>query len=213
MDHRIREIDPENRQDTAVITRLHLELLWWGPLALLGETILRDFCYTVLVREGLMRAALYEVGRHPAGFVVYTDRSITFHRSAISRHFGYVTYLTALSLLRNPRVIFWLMRAIRLMVSRRKEHKESRDPLAEILAIGVKPEYRNAGFVRRTGLQISRELVAHAVLYFRRIGLSRMRMIVDADNKPALLFYHGLGGRLEPCKQGGVSAYCVWLDI
>jgi len=71
--YRIREIDPAGRQDIATVSRLHLVLLDWGPMARFGEFFLRRFCYTVLLRDGLMRAALFEVDGRPAGFVAYTS--------------------------------------------------------------------------------------------------------------------------------------------
>jgi ribosomal protein S18 acetylase RimI-like enzyme len=211
--HRLREIDPACRPDVAAITHLHLKLLGHGPMARLGELFLRRFCYTVLVREGLMRAALAEVDGGPAGFVAYTSRSITFHRRAIRRHAAYVAWLMALSVLRDPRLLPRLLKAGRLMFSRRAEIRLGQDPLGEVLAIGVLPEYRTPQFVQRTGLQIGEKLIGHAVAYFRRVGVTRMRMVVEAGNKPALLFYHRLGGRFEPYEHAGEPMIQVWLDV
>lgn len=160
-----------------------------------------------------MKAALAEVNGQPAGFIAYTHRSITFHRSAIGKHLGYVTYLTILSIISNPLLIPRIFRAARVMFSRRQEQNLGQDPLAEILAIGVLPEFSNPGFIRHTGLRISAELVNHAASYFRRIGLNEMRMIIDADNRAALLFYHSLGARLEPYEQAGKPMVQAWLDL
>lgn len=209
----IREIDPAHRQDVAAITGLHLRLLGHGPMARLGELFLRRFCYAVLLRDGLMRAALFEVDGRPAGFVVYTSRSITFHREAIRRHWAYVACLVALSVVREPRLVVRLLKAVRLMFSRRAELKLGRDPLGEVLAIGVLPEYRAPEFVRGTALRIGEELIAHVVSHFSRVGVDRMRMVVEAHNKPALLFYHRLGGRFEPYEHAGEPMVHVWFDL
>lgn len=209
----LRDIDPGSRRDVASITRLHLQLLGHGPMARLGELFLRRFCYTVLVRDGLLRAALYEVDGRPVGFIAYTTRSITFHRTAIRCHWAWVVSLIALSVLRDPRLLSRLLKAVRLMFSRRAELHLGQDPLAEVLAIGVLPEYRTPEFVRRTGLRIGQELVAHAASYFRRAGITRMRMVVEAHNKPALLFYHSLGGRFEPYEHAGEPMVHVWFDL
>lgn len=210
---RLREIDPAHQRDVAAITRLHLTLLGHGPMARLGELFLRRFCYTLLVRDGFMRAALFEVDGCPAGFVAYTDRSITFHRQAIRRHALFVGWLIALSVLGDPRLVPRLLKAVRLMFSRRAERDLARDPLGEVLAIGVLPEYRTPQFVKRTALRIGEELLAHVAAYFRQVGVDRMRMVVEAHNTPALLFYHRLGGRFEPYEHAGEPMIHVWFDL
>jgi len=210
---RLREIDSAT-QDVASITGLHLELLGHGPMARLGELFLRRFCYGVLLRDGLMRAALFEVDGRPAGFVAYTSRSITFHREAIRRHWAYVAWLIALSVVRDPRLVARLLKAARLMFSRRAELDLGRDPLGEVLAIGVLPEYRTPEFVHRTGLRVGEELIAHVMSYFRSVGVDRARMVVEAHNKPALLFYHRLGGRgFDPYEHAGEPMVQVWFDL
>jgi len=210
---RLREIDSAT-QDVASITGLHLELLGHGPMARLGELFLRRFCYGVLLRDGLMRAALFEVDGRPAGFVAYTSRSITFHREAIRRHWAYVAWLIALSVVRDPRLVAHLLKAARLMFSRRAELDLGRDPLGEVLAIGVLPEYRTPEFVHRTGLRVGEELIAHVMSYFRSVGVDRARMVVEAHNKPALLFYHRLGGRgFDPYEHAGEPMVQVWFDL
>jgi ribosomal protein S18 acetylase RimI-like enzyme len=210
---RLREIDHERRQDARVITDLHLRLLGHGPMARLGALFLERFCYGVLLRAALMQAALVEVDGRPAGFVAYTSQSITFHRHAIRRHWTSVAWLLALSVLRQPRLVVRLLKAARLMLSRRAELDLDREPLGEILAIGVLPEYRTPQFVRSTGLRIGEALVAHAAAALRRAGADRMRMVVEAHNRPALLFYHRLGGRFEPYEHAGEPMIHVWFDV
>lgn len=211
--HRLREIDPANQQDIAAITRLHLQLLAHGPMARLGELFLQRFCYTMLIRDGLMKAALYEVDGRPAGFIAYTTRSISFHRTAIRRHWLYVAGLILVSLLRDPRLLLRLLKGVRLMFSRRAERRLGQDPMAEVLAIGVLPEYRTPEFLRRTGLRLGAGLVAHATSYFQQAGLTRMRMVVEARNKPALVFYHSLGASFEPCRHAGEPMVQVSFDL
>lgn len=213
MTYELRELDDRNKQDVAAIARLHLKLLPQGPMANLGEFFLGAFCYTVLVRAGLMRAALALVDGRPVGFVAYSARSITFHRTAIRKHLFLVAGLVTLSIFRQPAVLLRIPKAIHLMFSRRAETHLGEDPLAEILAIGVLPEYLTPQFVRRTGVKISRRLVSHAASYFSSIGLDRMRMIVEADNRPAILFYHTLGARFEPYQQAGEPMFQVWLEL
>ena len=142
-----------------------------------------------------------------------SDRSIAFHRQAIRRHAVYVAWLVALSVLRDPRLLSALWRAVRLMFARRAEGHLGQDPLGEVLAIGVLPEYRTPEFVQRTALRIGDELIGYVAAYLRRRGLDRMRAVVDAPNRAALLFYHHLGGRFEPYERAGEPMIQVWLDI
>lgn len=210
---RIRDLDPNNKKDVETVASLHLQLLDWGPMARLGKLFLEKFCYTVLLKDGLMKAALYEVEGQPAGFIAYTDKSITFHRFAIRNHLGYVIYLLILSIIRYPWVVARLQKVIYLMLSRRAEKELRKDLQAEVLAIGVLQEYRSPVFIRKTGLRISEQLIDHVASYFRSVGFKKMRLIVDADNRPALICYHNLGGRFEPYELAGVPSVLVWFEI
>jgi ribosomal protein S18 acetylase RimI-like enzyme len=211
--YQIREIDPRNEEDKEAITRLHMELLYFGPIAQLGDLFLKRFCYDLMIREKLLRGALYEVGSKPAGFIAYTDRSITFHRTALKKHWAYVCFLVACSFIRQPKIVFSLWRAIQLMFSRREDRVLGEDPMAEIVAIGVKPEYRDLFFIKRTGRRIAHELFEYASEFFRKAGLRELHLVVDADNKQALLFYNGLGARFEPCEFGGKPSVRAWLNL
>lgn len=211
--HALRVIDPGDERGIAAITDLHLRLLSWGPMAGLGRLFLRKFCYTLLVRDGLMEAALFEVNGVPAGFVAYTTRSLTFHREAIRRHFAAAVLLLAGSVLSNPAVLARMVKGARLLFSRQAEQSAGDAPPAEVLAIGVLPEYRTAAFVRGTGLRVSRELVMHAAARFREAGLTEMRMVVDAFNTQTLLFYHGMGGRFERYRRAGDPMVQVRFDL
>jgi ribosomal protein S18 acetylase RimI-like enzyme len=210
---RIREIDPKNEEDKEAITRLHMELLCFGPIAQLGALFLKQFCYDLMIREKLLKGALYEVDSKPVGFIVYTDRSITFHRTALRKHWLYVCFLIVWSLVQEPKIIFRLWRAIQLMFSRREDRVLGEDPMAEIVAIGVRPEYRDLAFIRRTGRRIAHELFEYASNFFREVGLKGLHLVVDADNKQALLFYNGLGARFERCQFGGKPSVRAWLDL
>lgn len=211
--HELREMDPRVREDVAAVTALHMTLLGHGPMARLGERFLKEFCYGTLVRDGLMRVALFEVEGRPAGFVAWTSRSITFHRSALRRHAPRVAWLIARTIAGEPRVIRRLGKAVWLMVSRRAERDLARDPLGEVLSIGVLPEYRTPQFLQRTNLRIGEALVRHAMTALRRDRVAVMRMVVEAHNTPTLLLYHALGARFEPYAHAGEPMVHVWFDL
>ena len=213
MKYEIREIDPGNKRDVETVARLHLELLPQGPMANLGEIFLSRFCYTHLIKDGLIRAALLEIDGIPAGFIAYTDRSITFHRKAVKERYWLIVYLTLLSVIRKPQVILRLPRAMRLMLRRRCEIRIQEDPLAEIVAIGVRRKYTQPSFVRSSGIRVPQELIRHASSYFRQVGLDKVRMLVDEDNRAAKLFYHSLGAHIDKYHLADEPTVQVWLDL
>ncbi len=106
-----------------------------------------------------------------------------------------------------------MFKGVRLLFSRQAEQNAGDAPSAEVLAIGVLPEYRTAAFVRGTGLRVSRELVMHAAGRFMEVGLTEMRMVVDAFNTQTLLFYHGMGGRFERYRRAGEPMVQVRFDL
>lgn len=211
---RLRAISPEDDAGLATVARLHMELLGFGPLAGLGEYAVREIGYRVnMADDGLLKVALYEVDGQPAGFVAYTHHSISFHRSSLRRHWRRVAVVLALAVLREPWRVPRLLRVARVIVSRRGEVRLGADPLGEVVAIAVRREYLAPAFVRRTGIRIPEELIAHAMAYLRRAGVREMRMLVDAFNKAALLMYHRLGARMEPYRQGGEPMVHVWFAL
>jgi SAM-dependent methyltransferase/ribosomal protein S18 acetylase RimI-like enzyme len=209
----IREINPNSAKDLKQLTKLHMKLLHFGPMTKLGFLFIQEIAYGVNLREGLLKAALYEIDGKPVGFISYTPRSITFHRTSLKKHWLYALWILGISILQKPIRFLRLMQVMQVILSRRAEQEVERDPLGEVVSIGVLPECLTPAFIRETGLRISQALVFHAIAYFQRAGVKEMRMIVDADNKPALLFYHSLNATFTPAKQGEKSVVNVWFDL
>jgi len=88
------------------------------------------------------------------------------------------------------------------MFSRRAELNLGRDPLGEVLAIGVLPHTSPRNSCAGPG-SASDELVAHAAPTSGGGGRPNADWSSEAHNKPALLFYHRLGGRFEPYEHAG----------
>lgn len=206
------DANPEESEDVEAISRLHNRLIEWG-MAGLGLDFLRKIVYSLLLRDGLIRAALYRVNGEPVGFVTYTTNAITFHRTALKRYWARVAFVLAKSLVKTPGILLRLTKVLRIVCSRRSETTILRDPLAEILAIGVLPEYSSNISVQHVGKHVPTELVRHAAQYFQRMGFSKIRLVVDRFNMPAILFYSSLGGRFEPYSWGSDPMYQVWLDV
>lgn len=209
----VREIAPMDRETLEVVGRLHVDLLPFGPMSKLGEEFVREVCYRTPMADGLLKLAVFEREGSILGFVAYTDRSVTFHRLALSNHWLYSAGMVALALLRDPRRLPKLVRVMRVVLSRRAEQETLRDPLGEVVCLAVRPEALSPEFVRRTGSKVSEALIGYARTELGRSGVGRMRMIVDADNRPVLMLYHFMGAKLEPYEQGGKASVLVWFDL
>jgi ribosomal protein S18 acetylase RimI-like enzyme len=209
----LQDVSPENKEDVRAVVDLHLSLIGRGEIAQLGKLFLRKFCYELLIRDGLMKAAICRVNGKPAGFITFTLYSITFHRRAIRKHWLYISWLIFLSILLNPLVLLPLGKALRLVLSRHRQIDHKKEPAAEILAIGVLPEYRIPTFIHQTGRRIAEELFMFAVSYFRSLGLSKMDIFYYAFQKQTLLFYLNLGGKICPCQRNERSLYQISFDF
>lgn len=206
-------LDPSNKNDVEAVSRLHSKLLDWGPISQLGILFLRHLVYSSLVQDDLIQAVLCKVNDTPAGFITYTIHSNTFYRKGFIRHWLKSFFLILISILQNPRVLLRLSRVLLLLFSFRSEKTKEEDPSAEILAIGVLPEYRNPQFIYTTGFHLSRDLVERAVSYFKSRGLKKMHLFVDEFNKPVIYFYKFMGGNASPYRRAGETMIKIWFDL
>jgi ribosomal protein S18 acetylase RimI-like enzyme len=176
----------------ADLARLHAALLGHSPVALLGPRFMRDFYYSVLPRMGLISGVLAYVDQRPAGFIVATDDSSGFMRRALRRHFFQVAWVMGLSVLGDPKRLGAIWEALQIM--RNLPPADPQAPAAgELLSFGVLPEFRTREFMVRTRLRISQDLLKTAMTQLSAQGVARARVIVDADNLEARLFYLGNG--------------------
>ena len=184
-----------------ILATLHAELLPRSPLAKLGLRFMERFYYTDLPRQGYIFGAVAYVENAPAGFIVATDDSNGFMKNALRRLWNRLVLELGLSIVLTPRIIGSLWEVLTLM--RARETVESRQPEGEILSMGVLPVYQESLFVRKTGLHIANDLFQKIMEQLQTRSLAVVRAVVDADNKPAQFFYHGMGWRLETGNSSG----------
>ena len=208
-----REITADDQAGLEVISGLHMELLGYGPMAGLGERFVREICYRAHMQDELLRVTLATVDGRPAGFVAYTPYSASFHRSGLGRHLLRAGFETALAILSRPSRLIKLVRALKVLGSRREEHERVDDTIGEVVCIAVRPEYLKPTFARSSGVRPSETLVSLAATYLRRAGREQMRMLVDADNRPVLMLYHLLGAHFTPYALGGEPMVEVDFDL
>jgi ribosomal protein S18 acetylase RimI-like enzyme len=209
----IRPVDVADAGQMQALARLHAELLDFGPMSGLGERFVREVSYAANMRDGTLAAALCYGGEEPVGFVAWTLDSAVFHAQALRRHVLLAGFTIVVTLLREPRRLGKLVRAVRLVLSRRGEPPPAALPVGEVLAIGVRPEHLTAKAVARWGSHAAVELVRHAMARVREGGRRQVRMFVDADNRKVQFLYHRLGASFRKVTQAGESVVEVTFDL
>ncbi len=209
----IRQVDITDTVGIDRTTELHMDLLGFGPMAQFGDRVIRDTIYVSALQDGLLEVAVAEVDDRPAGFIAYTLKPHDFHSLLIRNHLLKAVWVMALALITNPARLRHIPRALKVIFSRDELPSSAQDIKTEVVCFGVRPEYLTPAFVKETGLRVGMRLLDHAFDYFRRHGFNRTRMIVDADNTRALLFYQSLGAELTACVFGGIPSYIVEIDL
>ncbi|HSD74323.1 MAG TPA: methyltransferase domain-containing protein [Steroidobacteraceae bacterium] len=207
------EVLPGDAASLDAVAQLHMELLGFGPMAGLGTRFVREVCYRAHMDEGVLRVMLARVGEVPAGFVAVTPYSLSFHRSGLRQHVGLAARETLRSIISRPSRLPKLLRALRVLGSRRHEIERPEAELGEVVCIAVRPQFLSQRFQRESGLRLSQLLVQRAAQYLRRAGVEDMRMLVDADNRPVLMLYHLMGAHFKGYQLGGEPMTEVCFDL
>jgi ribosomal protein S18 acetylase RimI-like enzyme len=173
------------------LAQLHGELLSHSPVALLGPEFMSRFYYRELPRLGLIFGQIAYIDQQPAGFIVATDDSSGFMQRAVKSRFVSIASTLAVSVLRSPKRIAAIWEALQIM--RGLPPAQSDSAVGELLSFGVLPAFRSREFLARTRIRISQDLVNGAIEQMKACGVASARVIVDADNLEARLFYLGNG--------------------
>lgn len=209
----LRDVRVDDQDALDKVAELHMELLNFGPMAGLGKRFIRDICYAAHMEGNLLEVSLAEIDGQPAGFIAYTPYSIGFHRSGLKEHWFSAGMAAARAVITDPRRIPKLLRALKVLASRRTETSLGEDPMGEVVCVAVRKPYLAPAFMRRSGLRPSETLIRYAGEKLAHRGVNRMRMIVDADNKPVLMLYHLMGAHFEKYEQAGEPRVHVWFDL
>lgn len=189
--YRVEAFDASSPDRSDHLAALHAALLGHSPVALLGPDFLQRFYYRSLPRMGLIFGQVAYVDDRPAGFIVATAEASTFMQQAIRRRFPRIALVMLGSVLRDPRRLGAVWEAVQIM--RGLPPPDPAAPQGELLSMGVLPEFRSREFIVRTRLRIGTDLLAAALRQLQERDAGRVRVIVDADNLEARLFYSSQG--------------------
>ncbi len=151
------------------------------------------FYYRELPALGLVRGFVAYVDEKPAGFIAATHDASGFMRDALKKRLPQLIGTLVRSVARHPARMASMLEGVRIMWSLPATAREER--CGEILSFGVLRGYRDRRFVAHTGLRISQDLLDGALHLLHEEGTRRVRVVVDADNLEARLFYLGSGWR------------------
>jgi hypothetical protein len=212
---RVRMVDPDNEADVATAAHLHAVLFQEiGPIAQLGERLLRRYCYSYVLRSGLMKAMIIEVDGKPAGLAAYTGEPKKLHGAALRSHFPFLAVELIRAIVAQPSLLFRIPGAARLFWERRRESvPEDEGKFAEVVVFGVLPPYVDRRFIRQTGIHVAEILTNYVLDNIWADGFPRMRGVILASNTRALAFFASRGSRIDPYPSAIRPSYQVWLDL
>lgn len=171
-----------------------------GTVALLGRRFMRDFNYRYLPQDDFTFGAVAYVDKTPAGFIVATPDAGGFSADVLRRYWRQLLWVLSSSVLLNParwKAAIWAWR----LFSKRPA-LQILEPVGEILTVGVLPEYRDAGFVRKHGIRIGGDLLDVAITGFRARGVKVFRACVESHNREVRLFYLARGWTVNQSVKG-----------
>jgi ribosomal protein S18 acetylase RimI-like enzyme len=209
----LRAINPLDDSEINTVGRLHTQILDFGPMSGLGERFVTKIGYELPLRAGLLNVTLAVADGTIAGFAAYTPCSATFQREALRAHRGTVLWTLLRSLGEDPRRLWALFSAARVILSRDTFVPEPHKKVGEFAAMAVRPEYTTVDFFRRARVRVGEELTKHVIACMEKAGVDTVRGFVDAHNKPALLMYQRLGAQFQDCHVGGRPMVQVWFDF
>lgn len=184
-------LEAADAKDVRAVAQLHGELLAHSPVVLLGPEFMEHFYYGRLPRERFIGASLARIDGEPAGFISFTTDASGFMSAALRRHWLRVGGILAGAIARRPGRLGAVREALTIM--RGLPAAEAAAGTGELLSFGVRPAYRGAAFVRKSGVDVGARLLESALDALRARGAVRVRAIVDQDNLAAKLFYRGAG--------------------
>jgi ribosomal protein S18 acetylase RimI-like enzyme len=206
----IRRLDPLDEQARRDVAGLHAHLLPTSPIVRIGRRFARDFYYRSLVADGLVGCHVAYVDGVAAGFLAFTADPAHFMSIGLRRHWPRIARTLLVDVVTDPRraaVILWTLGYMR-------SRKSAVPPgEAELLSLGVMPQFRSIDFVRSTGLRISTELFGRARADLLARGVQRFHGVVEAKNREALMFYQALGCRVDPERQSAPGTVVIVGDF
>lgn len=196
----LRSFGDGTRTPAQDLTRLHMELFGPGSVWGLSRNLVERFYYGCLPESGLLFGSVAYLDDVAIGFAAATLRPASFLADGLSRHWGQA----ARALLREPLLALSMWPKLRAMREASTLEPAAGAP-AQLLAIGVLPDYRSRRFKQRLGVSPSTELLRAVTDRFVAQGVSRAVLYVERGNLDAHRFYAREGWQPERIVAAGSS--------
>ena len=206
-------LDGTTHADVQGIADLHEKHLDDSPVVLFGDRFLREFYYTLLVRDGLIGVTGCRVDGEVVGFISYTTQPLGFMTTAIKRYPIRLSWIMLKTVLIKPSVVSQILMVLRMMSDRRKEGNESLPAdRGEVISLVAEPQYQKLvpeGGKERLSARFFREVVD----YYKVNGCSSFHLQVQPDNRASNLYCSIMGCRFEKIVQAGAPVHRYVYEI
>ena len=193
---RARMIRPVKPDEVAALAQLQLDALPGSLPNRLGRRFLETY-YRALLGDPAFFCDVYVVSGRLVGFFTYSSDAAGAFKRALHRHFASFAVAVVASVLTRPTRIPTLIRILRSLAPGYRELAD--DVPAEILSLGVLPEYR--------GISIGRQLVEHALNVLDRRNVRRIKAAtkIQAEDPRIYNFFarHGFRSIGTVMRHGG----------
>lgn len=201
-------LDGRNARDSNGVADLHVEFLPDSPVALFGDTFLREFFYGTLVESGLIGVTACMVDGKAVAFISYTTEPLGFMVKGIKRYPFRLSWIMLRSILRKPSTIGQIIFVLRTMMDRSSDSKDGGIPegRGEIISLVADPAFQRVkpeGGTDRTTPRLFKE----AMDYYVANGCDSFYLLVKPDNKASNLFCSIMGCEFQKIVIGGQTTH------
>ena len=139
---------------------------------------------------------IYKVGDRLAGYIVGTKDTSDFYQYLKSFRPFRLSLLIAKASLKNPKLL------VQCFHLRRKFNQPSQEQFAaaEIISLGVLPEFRTKEFEQAAGTHVADHLFQKGIMSFKELNVKKFQVSTIETNEPANIFYREHG-----CERAGTT--------
>jgi hypothetical protein len=165
-------------EDIAILLDIQKATLPDTMAARLGERFNALYFRSVLEERHCFTDGYFVDGRL-VGFLAYSATASAMLRAVVQRHRLGFAMATLIGLLRSPATLGAVLRIAMSILARRPEPGSEIE--AEMLSLGVRPEFRGRRDVDGRIVRVAHELVQHAFGVLRASGASRVKAFVKLE--------------------------------
>lgn len=185
----VREVGHAERALLATVAGIQVQLLGPGALAEMGTGFVQEVGLRLLLLDGSLRVAVLTDGKSIGGFVAFTGLARTYQRRSFVKHPLTVTWACIKALCANPKRVRAIADMAHDAFAPDPAAAAHDEPLGEVLAIAVTPEWLRVAAQDKSQPQPGDQLLDFAIAGLRSAGIHRLRARISANRHGALMLY------------------------